>query len=203
MGGILLGTHYFLQFQFDLQSLVLIHTAKGYGDPVSWLFLLTAFPIAWHFSKTRMNHLTYKKIKYDCLYDVTIGINQIIIHIKGIMDSGNQLQDPISRKPVMIVSTKLMKVELPEEIKKIIESSDTIMTTQLPKEWRDIVRIIPAKTIAHNHQLLCAFKPKFIRIKDHEGKEIYSDGLVVFSNQTLSNDGSYGCILHPQMMTNI
>ncbi len=115
LGGILIGTHYFLSFHVDLRNSVAIESIRGYGDPISWLFIVVAFPIAWYFSKNRIGHLTKTSIQYDILYNVHILINGIELELKGLIDSGNQLYDPISKKPVMIVSIEAVQDNLPHK----------------------------------------------------------------------------------------
>ncbi|GIN74365.1 sporulation sigma-E factor-processing peptidase [Bacillus sp. J14TS2] len=201
MGGILIGTHYFLSFHLDLRNSVAIESVRGYGDPISWLFVAVAFPIAWFFSKKRIGHLTKTSIQYDVLYDVFILMNGIELKLKGLIDSGNQLYDPISKKPVMIVSIESVKDKLPEELQNIADAQDDLYTasTLLPTDWAHIMRLIPAKTLGKNNQLLCAFKPEKVVIQEESGREIEKEVLLVFTSQLLSGDGTFQCILHPQM----
>ncbi|MBS4177201.1 sigma-E processing peptidase SpoIIGA [Lederbergia citrea] len=201
MGGILLGTHYFLTFDLELRSTVLLESVRGYGDPISWLFLIGAFPVAWHFSKRRIDGITISNIQYEVLTDVTIKINGSVFQLKGLIDSGNQLYDPISKTPVMIVSVHTIKDLLPKEVLLLTEDkNDTYeVVAALPSKWSSALRLIPAKTLGRNNQLLCAFKPDFIALRDGNGKENEKKAFVVFTDQILSSDGSFHCIIHPHM----
>ncbi|GIN57588.1 sigma-E processing peptidase SpoIIGA [Lederbergia ruris] len=201
MGGILMGTHYFLSFHLDLRNSVAIESVRGYGDPISWLFVAVAFPIAWLFSRNRIGHLTKTSIQYDVLYDVYILINGVELKLKGLIDSGNQLYDPISKKPVMIVSLESVQGNFPEELKNVADVQNDLYTssTFLPTEWTHIMRLIPAKSLGKNNQLLCAFKPEKVVIQEESGREIETEVLIVFTTQQLSGDGTFQCILHPQM----
>lgn len=205
MGGILIGVHFFLTFNLELKSIVILESIRGYGDPISWLFIMGAFPVAWYFSKKRLDGLTMTNIQYDVLYDVSIKINGILIELKGLIDSGNQLYDPISRKPVIIVSVVPIKDEVPDEILLVADENNDLFTAtaQLPVEWSDLMRLIPAKTLGNNNQLLCAFKPEFISVKDPNGREAQKDALLVFTTQKLSSDDAFQCILHPKMAVDL
>lgn len=200
MGGILLGAHYFLTFDMELKSTVVIQSIRGYGDPVSWLFLLGAFPIAWHFSKRRINAITISNIQYDILIDVSIVINGIILQLKGLIDSGNQLYDPISKTPVMIVSIHSIIEKIPSEVLAIVDDKNHFYdsVSSLPSEWSSIMRLIPAKSLGKNNQLLCAFKPEKIEFHT-DGCTSLKKALVVFTTQSLSKDESFQCIIHPYM----
>ncbi|MBW8348622.1 sigma-E processing peptidase SpoIIGA [Bacillus sp. IITD106] len=203
MGGILIGVHYFLTFNMELKSAVIIQNIRGYGDPVSWLFLLGAFPIAWHFSKKRINAITISNIQYDVLMDVTIFINGIHFQLKGLIDSGNQLYDPITKTPVMIVSIHSIKEKLPSEVLDFANDKNDFYdsASSLPPEWSSIMRLIPAKSLGKNNQLLSAFKPEKIEFFSEKGRTTVNKALVVFTSQTLSKDGSFQCIIHPFMIS--
>lgn len=205
MGGILVGTHYFLTFDLDLRTAVLLDSVRGFGDPISWVFVMIAFPFAWHFSRNRVASMTSSSIEYDRLMDVHIQLNGRTIQSKGLIDSGNQLYDPISNAPVMIVSIAALsnKDELPAEVLFLAdEKNDPYeVVSQMPAEWSSKMRFIPAKSLGRNGQLLCAFKPDSITLKDEEVERIVQKALIVFTTQQLSSDGQFQCIIHPQMVS--
>lgn len=117
-GGALIGVHYFIQFDLDLASNVALGSIKGFGDPISWLFVLIGFPIAWHFSRMNFERMEVTKIQYEKMVDVTVTLGSTIMKVKGLIDNGNQLYDPISKMPVMFVSLRNFK-DVPEEIMKL------------------------------------------------------------------------------------
>ncbi len=204
MGGILVGTHYFLTFDLQLKKAVLLNSVHGFGDPISWLFVMIAFPLAWHFSRGRIAEMTASEIRYDLLMDATIHLNGHVIQVKGMVDSGNQLYDPISKAPVMIISIPALhnKDELPVELLHVAdEQNDPFeLIAQMPLEWSSKVRFIPAKSLGKNGQLLCAFHPDHILLRVEDEEKIVQKGLVVFTNQQLSSDSQFQCIIHPQMV---
>ncbi|RST75411.1 sigma-E processing peptidase SpoIIGA [Siminovitchia acidinfaciens] len=202
MGGVLLGTHYLLTYDLKLRTAVSLESIRGFGDPVSWLFVAAAFPAAWHFSKRRVEDLTISSIEYDVLIDATIRINGLDLQLKGLIDSGNQLYDPISKTPVMIASISTFNDQLPDEIAQLadkknnpIELADTI-----PDSWSEKMRLIPAKTVGNNNQLLCAFKPDALLLQTGEERRVAKKVLIVFTDQELSSDGRFQCIVHPAMV---
>ncbi|MBO1004944.1 sigma-E processing peptidase SpoIIGA [Pseudogracilibacillus auburnensis] len=199
MGGILLGTHYFLFFQMGESSASIVQNFRGYGDPVSWIFIIAAFPIAWQFSRRRIVGMTISNIQYDMLHEVNVEINEIKFTLLGLVDSGNQLFDPISKMPVMIISVEKLKEILPEEILYLADDQIDLYdaVTSLDSSWSSLMRLIPAKTLGNNQNLLCALKPEYIAISNKSGVKIKKNALIVFTNQILSNDGSFQCIIHP------
>ncbi|MFK4998040.1 sigma-E processing peptidase SpoIIGA [Bacillus sp. N9] len=203
MGGILLGTHYFIAFDFELQSGLLIQHQLGYGDPISWVFVMIGFPIAWHFSQRRMRGITISTIKYDVLANVSVTINEIELQLVGLIDSGNQLYDPISKVPVMVIQASAVADKLPEEIVHLAENPSDHFdeVEELPEDWASKMRLIPATVLGNNQQLLFAFKPDCIQVTDGNKSKKVTKGLIVFTAQRLSADDQFQCIVHPLMVS--
>lgn len=201
-GGILIGSHYFLHFDFRLQSAAFLANVKGYGDPITWLFVVFSFPIAWYFSKQRIETIETNKVQYDVLVEVSMNIQGLQFSMCGLIDSGNQLYDPISKTPVMVVSILKFKDQLPQKIVQMANDPEKTfdLALELPMEWKQQIRFLPAQVIGKKHQLLPAFKPDFIEIRKGKSQWNVKKALVVFSNQALSSDDKFQCIVHPKMV---
>jgi len=204
-GGILIGTHYFLNFDFQLNKSVLLASIRGFGDPIGWMFVIFGLPIAWYFAKQRIANFEITKIQYDQLVEVEMHINGLHIVLPGLIDSGNQLQDPISKAPVMVVSTQSIIDLLPNELVELAENHERLMdgSIHIESEWYDKIRLIPAKAIGKSHQLLVAYKPDSLHIQTKSGNWNVKKSLISFTNQKLSSDDVFQCIVHPKMLTGI
>ncbi|TCJ06066.1 sigma-E processing peptidase SpoIIGA [Cytobacillus praedii] len=203
IGGSLIGVHYFLKFDFKLSSSVLIASVKGFGDPISWLFILIGFPIAWHLSKRNMEAIEITKIQYDSLIKVIIQINDVSYSFKGLIDSGNQLYDPISKMPVMFVSIRERVTDFPEDLVEMAKNPEKIIlgAEEVAPDWENRMRIIPYSVLGQEHQLIIAIKPDKILIEKEDELYHVESGLVSFSIQQLSPDDAFQCIVHPKMLT--
>ena len=205
VGGSLIGVHYFIQFDMDLTSSVALASVKGFGDPISWLFVVLGFPIVWHCSKKNFEKIEVAKIQHSNLIMVRIMIGGQTYLFKGLVDSGNQLYDPISKMPVMFVSIKKIVDDIPEELRKIALDSESIMMGKQPiaPEWEDRMRIIPFKVMGKDHQLIIALKPEKIQMIQNKETITIEKGLVSFTMQELSSDDAFQCIVHPKMLNGI
>ncbi|CAM5720853.1 Sporulation sigma-E factor-processing peptidase [Streptomyces afghaniensis] len=202
IGGTLIGAHYFIQFDFDLSSSVLLASIKGFGDPISWLFVLLGFPIAWYFSRRNVEGMEVTKIQYEQIIDVIFQVGGKEFSIKGLVDSGNQVYDPISRLPVMFVSLKNIEKDMPAEIIRLTDQPEAIIYGSQPiaPEWESKMRIIPYKVVGKDHQLLIAVKPDSLLLKKEQEVIAVEKGLISFTNQVLSAEGIFDCIVHPKML---
>jgi len=205
IGGALTGAHYFIQYDSELTTKVLMSSVKGFGDPVSWLFVLIGFPIAWHFSKKNVESMEMTKIQFDQIVNVRLKIENISLVFKGLVDSGNQLYDPLSKLPVMFVSIKNQLEALPEPIRKItLDPEQLIMgMEEFPTEWQNRMRIIPFSVVGQEHQLIVALKPDSILFEQNGAQYSCEKGLVSFTTQQLSPDDAFQSIVHPKMLTGV
>lgn len=203
LGGTLTGVHYFIQFDMELASSVAINHIKGFGDPISWLFVILGFPLAWHFSRRNIEQFEMTKIQYDSLADVEIRFMDLSFEVRGLIDSGNQLYDPISKLPVMILSIGKTLAAMPEEIRRIAEDPDCVISGEVTfsQELESKMRIIPCKVVGQEHQLIVALQPESIKIATDTDSYIAEKGLISFTTQELSADDSFQCIVHPKMLT--
>ncbi|WML43622.1 sigma-E processing peptidase SpoIIGA [Neobacillus sp. PS3-40] len=203
IGGALIGAHYFIQYDSKLTTNVLISNVQGFGDPISWLFVLIGFPIAWHFSKAKIENMEMAKIQFDQIVSVSLKLYNEIFVFKGLVDSGNQLYDPLSNMPVMFVSIKNQLDSIPEPLKRMTLDPELVLKgdESIPLEWKSQLRVIPCRVVGQEHQLIVAIKPETIMIKT--GDRVYEckKGLVSFTMQQLSSDDAFQCIVHPKMLT--
>ncbi|MED4401659.1 sigma-E processing peptidase SpoIIGA [Metabacillus fastidiosus] len=207
IGGGMLGTHYFMQVEMGVLDGVMMTSSTGFGDPISWLFVLIGFPLAWYFSRNRLESLETKKIKFDQLVQVLIKVDSNELLLRGLIDSGNQLYDPISRSPVMIIDASKAKSFLPEKLFEQALKDDVMASVSQDSEegheWEHRVRLIPYRVVGHENQFLLGFKPDEISIQTKEGTIHVKKAVIGLNRTTLSSDDEYDCIIHPKMMQGI
>jgi stage II sporulation protein GA (sporulation sigma-E factor processing peptidase) len=200
VGGGLIGLHFFMQASPVINE-VTSSQAASFGDPVSWMFVCAGFPVVYYFSKKRIGDVEMTKIRYEQIVKVELVINGVQTEMNGLIDSGNQLYDPLTKTPVMIVEAAQAKELFPEWL---FEQSKKV--THFPNlddenlEWMKRLRIVPYRGIGHGNQFLLAVKPDAVRIhKDDELFDVHHV-LIGLSHTKLSSDCEYTCIIHPKML---
>ncbi|MDQ0231261.1 sigma-E processing peptidase SpoIIGA [Metabacillus malikii] len=204
VGGGMIGAHYLLQSDMGFLNGVIMTNTSGFGHPVSWLFVIFGFPALWLFSKNRLVSLETKKIKYEQLVNVMITVDDNCFTIKGLIDSGNQLYDPITRSPVMILDTLKVKEHIPEQLLNQAIQEDVMKSLSEPSQtshqWEHRVRIIPYRVVGREHQFLLGFKPDEVLIETNDEKIKVQKTIIGLNRTTLSSDDEYECIVHPKML---
>ncbi|WP_044893847.1 sigma-E processing peptidase SpoIIGA [Bacillus alveayuensis] len=202
MGGGMVAIHNFLKTDLRTAGGAVITSSTGVGDPVSWLFVLLGFPALWFFSRKRIDGIREKKIRFDSIIDVFITLDEIHIALKGLIDSGNQLYDPMTKTPVMIVDMNELRQFLPQSIVKNCTVTHMLHFTNEKdiEKWQHRLRIIPYRVVGREQQFLLALKPDKIVIRyENQWLEV-TKGLIGLNEFNLSTDGEYQCIVHPKMV---
>lgn len=122
----------------------------------------------------------------------------------ALLDTGNQLVDPLTQKPVIVVEVRALQKLIPQEVVNIINSGEEIRFSELAlsidAQWLSRLRIIPFNSVGRSHGLMLGFRPDTVEIR-HHGK-VYKSGDVIVGlvNKKLSNQGRYQALLHPELI---
>ncbi|WP_059104695.1 sigma-E processing peptidase SpoIIGA [Shouchella shacheensis] len=196
-GGGLFATHYFFETDADI-----LGALPGYGlagSAVSWSFVLIGFPLVLYFAKHQVETFEEKKINFAQLAKVRMWIEDKEIAVTGLIDSGNQLKDPITKTPVMILETH----QLYEAFGK--KQMDAVVSLSMEKETEDFplfsrVRVVPFRAVGQADPFLAALKPDRIQVI-HQGETFETGNVLIgLQSQTLSPEEAYQCIVHPKLV---
>ena len=201
IGGGLIAIHFLFQSPLGFSPNGLLTFNSGYGDPISWLFILIGFPVLWLFTKSRMDRHAVEKIRYDQLYPVTIKLKNKSYSTTGYIDSGNQLVDPISKKPVIICDELFLKQWFSDNDWEMLKASHTELDfTKIPKEWERLIHIIPFHGVEGKSSFLIAIRPDSLVIQYDSKKITTNKVLIGIQFAQLTKDGSYHCLIQPQII---
>ncbi|WP_085992466.1 sigma-E processing peptidase SpoIIGA [Oceanobacillus senegalensis] len=201
IGGGLVALHFLFSSPITVTTSGLVTFNKGYGDPVSWLFVIIGFPLVWIFTKSRMDKHAKEKIRYNQLYTVTIKIRDKAFSTTGYIDSGNQLVDPLTKKPVIICDEIFLKQWFTDEDWQCLKiANDSLDIERLPKEWENFIQVVPYQGVQGSSMFLLAIRPDYI-IVNYGEQTIKSRKLLIgIQFAGLTKDNSYHCLLHPQII---
>lgn len=201
IGGGLVAVYFLMNHSFSIAETGILTFHSGLGDPISWLFVIIGFPISWYFTKKRMDNHGNEKIRYDQLYPVAITIKNQTFRTTGYVDSGNQLVDPITKRCVVICDEYFMKQWFSEEEwNQLKESFSNFSIQNIPFNWQDMIQVIPFHGVSGNNSFLYAIRPEKLSVLNNEKEIVTNHVLIGIQFGTLTKDGKYHCLLHPQMM---
>ncbi len=144
----------------------------------------------------------YKKIfiQKQSFYNITLHKNNINVTLNALLDTGNNLKEPITKKPVIIAEFIALKPILPEKLKEIFyEKQEDNLNKLLELGHNADIRLIPFKSVGKKNGLLIGTKIDMIEIHT-ENKIILKDVIVAISNFNLCNDNFYNALLNPELI---
>ncbi|SFD82412.1 sporulation factor SpoIIGA. Unknown type peptidase. MEROPS family U04 [Lentibacillus persicus] len=201
IGGGLIAIHFLFQSPFSITANGILTVSSGYGDPVSWLFVVIGFPVVWYFTKMRMDKHATEKIRYDQLCQVTIQIEQVSKTTTAYIDSGNQLTDPISNKPVIICDEYFLKQWFTDDEWDMLKQAHTHLDFEkLPAGWEKRIQIVPFQGVEGNRTFMMAIKPDNVSIVYNTEEIMTRKVLIGIQFAVLTKDQSYHCLLHPKII---
>lgn len=202
-GGIL-GFHYLLQNSGELWNGIWYSRSGGleFSLRIGSLFTLIAFfavllwfRLVWA-SKRRQERLT------SYLAELKVRIEGTEVVCTGLIDTGNQLTDPLSRLPVMVMEASLWSAYLPDNISGTgaVNQADNLIIEWTEDEsfpWRDRLRLVPFRGVNKGSQFMLALKPDEVTVV-MDGREIRSSRVLIgLDGGRLSAEGAYRAIIHP------
>ncbi|MFD1018090.1 sigma-E processing peptidase SpoIIGA [Thalassobacillus hwangdonensis] len=200
IGGALFGSHYFIQSNVNLTANGMVTFNSGYGDPVSWFFVLVGFPIAWWFTRERLERITLLKMKYEEIYPVVIEYAGKKVESKGLVDSGNQLIDPLTKKLVFLADESVFKRLIEERDWELLkEVSESFQVDQLPGVLQERVTFVPYQGAEGSGQLMLTLRVDGISALAEGTSILVQSPLLGIQFGEMTADGSYHVLLHPHM----
>lgn len=193
--GVIMG----MSWNFKLPSSLL---KKGnLLDMFNMKYIIIGIIIAIFMIKIVFNYTHRKNMKKEYIYDVEIYFKDKFTKITALVDTGNSLIDPFSKKPVFVVELESIDEFLPIKIKDIVVSlsENNIISFQdvlddLNKEFPLIP--IPFKSIGNEGGIILGFKPDYIVIKSLKEEFIKNDIIIGIYNGKLSDEMEYDGLLH-------
>ncbi len=146
--------------------------------------------LVWELHRRRRRRAQY-------IYDVILQRGQKKTAVKGLLDSGNRLVQPVTAKPVHIVDF--------DEIKKLLSEQEIreltgLLNLEIPSGASGQFLYIPYHSIGDVRGVLPAITLDQISIKHGESAHSTKGALAAISKEAVSSAGEYQMILHPRIL---
>ena len=80
---------------------------------------------------------------------------------RGFLDTGNQLQDPLTQRPVVVAEYTLLREHMPKDVQEVLDAAgsvDDCLEAMTATSWSHRLRIIPFTSIGRRHGLLLGIR---------------------------------------------
>lgn len=137
------------------------------------------------------------KMKTEYLYDVTIYINGKSKHVLGFCDTGNQLKQPFTGKPVSIIDfdsiSEILEDDMKQQLLKMYQFQNGEITT-------DKISYIPYHSIGEKNGLLPGLKLDYMSVQRQSFTQVIGSAIVAVTKESVSAKGEYQMILNPSII---
>lgn len=206
VAGGMFGIHYLMQSPGEVMNGILVTRSGGltYRLQIGFLFVVLTFvPLVWMF-KTVFASAKRRREMTQYLAEVRIRIDDYEAVCIGLIDTGNQLYDPLTRTPVMVVEAAQWNEVLPDSwLHRIRQCEVDQLVAAIGTEtfiWQDRLRLIPYRGVNRGTQFMLALKPDKVVIVHNETEIVNRKVLVGLDGGKLCADGSYQAIIHPTLV---
>ena len=135
-----------------------------------------------------------KKENYVSLY---IEFDGNGLWLPALVDTGNELRDPLTGTPVIIVESKaISSIVCPD----INLSAETVNTASLSPDWARRFRVIPFSSLGCENGLLPGFKADSIKIRGSSEMPCGKSAIVCLYDRALSDNKKYSALLSPELV---
>ncbi|GIM47461.1 sporulation sigma-E factor-processing peptidase [Collibacillus ludicampi] len=173
--------------------------------PIKLIFVFAAIPLVYFLGKTAWKRLLQLRRREEHLWHVEVVFCGQSFVLKGLLDTGNSLTDPLSRLPVAVADWSVFRSVLPETIVRAFEHGKDPMSqlggSEIDAEWQSRLRLVPYRGIGNAMGMLLAFRPDQCICRRENEEYPYERLLIGLNPKGLSSDGTYQMILHPSFLT--
>lgn len=169
MGGITIGMMYFLGIAGMTQNTAVYLGAAGY------LYILPGCIASWMILGFLADLIKGRLTQERTFADVEIVLEGRTTKLLGMVDTGNFLVDPLSGKPVMVITAAAAESLLPKEFVSGAASADPV--SEIPEILRNSryasrIRMIPYRCIGRGGGSMIGIRTDAVRIVVREGKDV-------------------------------
>ncbi|MGP0587706.1 sigma-E processing peptidase SpoIIGA [Paenibacillus timonensis] len=205
-GGIL-GVHYLLQDSGEIWSGIWYSASGGlsFSIKIGAFFILVCFFIVLFWFKRVIAARQRQERIHSFLAEMEVRIGDTTIACTGLIDTGNQLTDPLSRLPVTVMEASLWEGVLPPSYRGKLadERADNLileLTGAGDFPWPERLRLVPYRGINKGTQFMLALKPDEVTVH-LEGREHRTTRVLIgLDGGRLSTEGTYRAIVHPALI---
>lgn len=144
------------------------------------------------------------KIKKDSFrLPVTIHLWGKRTVVNSLVDTGNNLTDPVTGVPVMVVEYAAVRDILPEPMRLAIEKYGDgmgVVSALSQTDWTERLRLIPFRSLGNDKGLLLGIRPDRVEIESESGIKAVDRLVLAIHNSRLDPGSAYRALLHPDLL---
>ncbi|MFZ5647221.1 MAG: sigma-E processing peptidase SpoIIGA [Bacillota bacterium] len=137
---------------------------------------------------------------------VTIHLNGRRVTVKGLVDTGNSLCDPVTGEPVVVVEHSAIKDVLPGPMKEadaFAGDAVSVIESMMNTPWSGRLRLIPFQSLGNDHGILLGIKPDRVEfVKDSRVQKVEKVVIGIHGRRLDAGEG-YNALINPSLLERV
>ncbi|QQE80713.1 sigma-E processing peptidase SpoIIGA [Alicyclobacillus sp. SO9] len=177
----------------------------AFSSSLQGLALIVAIPVGYGTLRFTLNRVKAVKTQANSLYEVQVTLFQRKICFTGLADTGNQLRDPLSRRPVCLLDQDIWLKLFPDDFQNMVNKGTDVVTAvsrQSMDGYQQRIAMIPFRGAGGASQITVGIRPDKVEL-ERNGVEVsgISECLFAAHQGKFSVDGRFQGILHIEVIT--
>jgi stage II sporulation protein GA (sporulation sigma-E factor processing peptidase) len=198
-GGAAFGFFYFLN------GLKYVSYGAFYIKDFPVKTLLVSVMIAFFVVKYGWEIVQYRIKREKIITELNISLDNKKAALMALVDTGNALNEPITKAPVVVAEYASIKELLPVNIQEIFERDHENDFTLIARVMSDSnlvtrFRVIPFKSLGKENGMLLGFRPDEVLLVENDKQQSITNIIVGIYSKKLSNSGEYSALIHPDIL---
>lgn len=201
LGGIIFALYYYSTIGYGLSRMFNNEVFEGIDIQLLFLLLFFAIIIFGVFINIFMKVTSVSKN----IYDISLCYKNQKINVNALLDTGNNLYDPITKWPVIIGEIEILKQLFEEDkylkVQNILNNIYDVQGIESVKDILDInIRLIPYASLGNDNGMLMGLVLDKVIVNNGKEKTTNENVVIAIYNKKLSKDNSYSILLHPKLV---
>lgn len=203
--GATIALHYAVPGVSVASGTVVSHKGLAFMTSIKSLALLIAIPLSIGLIQVCVRRVRRLQLQSASYYQVFVRLSGRSVTFTGMVDTGNQLRDPLTRRPVCMVDAAVMAQILPNSIAHAIcHGKDVVSALEQISDvtWMKRMSLVPYRGAGGVQHMTVAFRPDEVEL-ERDGKRVLVTGpcLLAVHTEPLSVEGRFQAILHTELLT--
>ncbi len=145
--------------------------------------------------------LRQKVLLLQCEAKISFVVSENKITLEGIVDTGNTLYTPFSKRPVTVVSVDKIEQYLSTETREFISDLQTSTDlAQMISRTSSSLQLIPFRSVGCANGMIAAIRVDEVTISRGNYTYTHDDIMVGIANNHVFKDDSYSVLIHPDLV---
>lgn len=171
---------------------------------VGTIALMVAIPTAAALVRSAVGSIRRQRQRQSLILRIRAHIAGHTVECAGLVDTGNQLRDPLSRRPVHLIDAGLAAMWFPPSARPLLEEGRwEELASAADAELARRLTFVPYRGAGGGSQLALAIRPDLVEVLTEDGWRAAPPCLLALHPGNLAHDGTFQAILHTEAVTGV